>query len=88
MLEAADVGADHAGMQGLLLRHGQHQLGRDVGREEVAEVGLGQPLVVDAQAKTGAVLVGGLQVHGAGAHQPVAGVLGLQRQGGEQCGCG
>jgi hypothetical protein len=80
--------------QVLLLRVGQDQLDGHVGREEVADVQLGQPLVVDrgfSRAQAGqrglelAVIgVGGVQVRGTQAHEPGAGVLdlGLNGRGG------
>jgi hypothetical protein len=54
----------------VLLGHGQDQFHRNVLAIEVAHVHFRNPFVVDGQAQTGAVAVGAVQAHGAGAHHP------------------
>ncbi|MCY1539303.1 hypothetical protein D9M68_748840 [compost metagenome] len=70
MLQAADGGAARG--QRVLLGHGQDQFGRQVRTHEIGEIHFGQPLVVDGEVQARAVLVGAVQVNGAGTHQQVS----------------
>ena len=67
----------------MALRIGEDQLGRPVRGEEVAEVDLGKPAVLEAQVARRVVMIRAVEVHGPDADDPVAALLGPGGTGGE-----
>lgn len=90
MREGADLVAIQVDV--LLLRHGQHQLGGDVRREEVGDIEFRNPFVVDrdavrrANAADRVGLAGHVEIGAAQAHHPVA--LRFIGSSGGRCGNG